>query len=50
MEYRTVTRETAYDLTFQVNAWIEKGWEPIGGVSIDKVGKTTTFCQAMIKK
>jgi|FLMP01.2.fsa_nt_emb hypothetical protein len=49
MEYATVTRESALELSNQVNIMIGMGWEPIGGISHAKVGKNFTYCQAMSK-
>ena len=37
-EYRIVTAETSIELENPVNHWIEKGWEPTGGVAIAPEG------------
>ncbi len=34
MEYIVVKKNDASDLVTEVNAWINKGWRPTGGVSI----------------
>ncbi len=34
MEYLVVKKTDASDLATEVNAWINKGWKPSGGVSI----------------
>ena len=34
MEYIVVKKTDADELVSEVNAWINKGWKPLGGVSI----------------
>ena len=34
MEYIVVKKTDANELIAEVNAWISKGWKPLGGVSI----------------
>lgn len=34
MEYIVVKKTDAMELVTEVNAWINKGWKPSGGVSI----------------
>jgi len=36
-EYRVITEETSPDLEKRVNELLQKGWVPIGGVSITYV-------------
>ena len=61
MEYKVLTVDAEYEcmagqkLEREVNQYIEKGWKPLGGVSISVVKITTLsdkhfFAQAMIKE
>lgn len=34
MEYTLIKKTDANELIAEVNAWIQKGWKPTGGVSI----------------
>ena len=34
MEYTVIKKTDANDLVTEVNTWINKGWKPLGGVSI----------------
>ncbi len=34
MEYIVIKKTDANDLVIEVNAWINKGWKPTGGISI----------------
>jgi len=34
MEYMVIKKTDANELIEEVNAWINKGWKPTGGVSI----------------
>lgn len=50
MEYRVVSGDTVETLSFEVNAAIQKGWEPNGGVAVVPTGEGfCTFYQAMIR-
>lgn len=50
MEYIIATRESGHELIAKVQRLIGDGWEPIGGVSHNVVGKKITYSQALIKK
>lgn len=51
-EYRVIVKDGSYDLNVDVNEFLEKGWECLGGVSIayDDGMKVLTYAQAIIKK
>ncbi len=34
MEYTVIKKTDANDLVTEVNAWMNKGWRPTGGISI----------------
>lgn len=50
MEYRVVSGGTAETLSFEVNAAIQKGWEPSGGLVVVPTGEGfCAFYQAMVR-
>lgn len=49
MEYRLVMAKFL-EFDDRVNSKIKEGWEPIGGIAIERVGFDTWCYQAMIKK
>ncbi len=50
MDYIIATRESGHELIAKVKMLISEGWEPIGGVSHNVVGKKVTYSQALIMK
>lgn len=50
MEYLIVSRKSERDLEYGVNAKINQGWVPQGGMSMVIIGDSAIFYQAMIKK
>lgn len=50
MKYKIIRKNSYSGLEGEVNSWIEKGWEPIGGVSILHKSNTQDFSllQAMV--
>ena len=50
MDYIIATRESGHELISKVKMLISEGWEPIGGVSHNVVGKKVTYSQALIKQ
>ena len=38
MEYKIVSENLAEHLVREVQAWIDKGWQPIGGVAVCVTG------------
>ena len=49
IEYWVVARPSIQQLVDQVNEGIEKGWQPLGGVSVSPFYQRYLFAQAMIK-
>jgi hypothetical protein len=49
MDYKIIGGEMIYELAYNVNSWIDKGYEPIGGMSIGKEDYGEHYYQAMIK-
>lgn len=53
MRYEIIRRETADELAFAVNAYINQGWEPLGGVVYsfayhpEDGASTALWCQAI---
>ena len=45
MEYTVITSKFGYDLEVMVNARIETGWQPLGGIAI----RDDLFAQAMTR-
>ena len=51
MKYRVVKENTYWALTMEVNNYIKEGWEPQGGISIERYGEISAYYfQAMIKR
>lgn len=46
MEYTVIGKKTSEAFIFTVNLYIQEGWKPVGGVSIDKEGN---YLQAMTR-
>lgn len=49
MEYEIVANSKPLALEKEVNARMNDGWLPQGGLSISDGDKVTIYCQAMIK-
>ena len=50
MKYEIVANSKPLALEKEVNARINDGWLPQGGLSISDGDKVTIYCQAMIKR
>jgi len=50
MQYTVVTHWKLEEFEKMVNAYLEDGWAPVGGVAMTtSLGNERTFAQAMIK-
>lgn len=51
MKYDIIRNNSLGNLVFEVNEAIKEGWEPQGGLSIDRLDDTAIFyCQAIINR
>ena len=50
MDYIIATRESGHELIAKVKSLISEGWEPLGGISHNVVGKKITYSQALTKQ
>jgi hypothetical protein len=49
MKYTIINQDSAYNLSVNINLYIESGWIPQGGVCVCYEGGDLRYYQAMIK-
>jgi hypothetical protein len=50
MKYGVCRATTLVVLVSTVNEWIDKGWKPQGGVSVDSGSGMAQYSQAIVKR
>lgn len=51
MKYRVISESYPWELEKKVNEFIKEGWEPQGGIAIERYGEISAYYfQAMIKR
>ena len=49
--YRLTTASRLDQLEAEVDAWVKRGWEPLGGVAVNKIAHAEIeFVQAMVRR